>query len=65
VGKTKFRLPIVSDHLHYAGQKGGLILGFFTFSTIVPLIFVTYLPKVPKIATTTKILDPVTASSLV
>jgi hypothetical protein len=37
---------------------------FFTFLTKVPLRFVTYLPKVPRIAK--KILfDPVTASSLV
>jgi hypothetical protein len=36
---------------------------FFKFSTKVPLRFVTYLPKVPKIAK--KNLDPVTASSLV
>jgi hypothetical protein len=36
---------------------------FFTFSTKVPLRFVAYLPKVPKIAK--KCFDPVTSSSLV
>jgi hypothetical protein len=37
---------------------------FFTFSTKVPLRFVIYLPKVPKIAKK-KFFYPVTASSLV
>jgi hypothetical protein len=40
-----------------------LVFDFFTFSAKVPLRFVIYLPKVPKIAK--KISDPVTASSLV
>jgi hypothetical protein len=41
-----------------------LILDFFTFSTKVPLRFVTYLPKVRKIEKNF-FFDPVTASSLV
>jgi hypothetical protein len=44
---------------HSAVQDFGL-----TFSTKVPLRFVAYLPKVPKISKK-KLFDPVTASSLV
>jgi hypothetical protein len=40
---------------------GWVDFGLFTFSTKVPLRFVIYLPKLPKIAKK-NIFDPVTAS---
>jgi hypothetical protein len=45
------------------GSRVGRFWTFFTFSTKVPLGFVTYLPKIPKIAKK-NLFDPVTSSSL-